>query len=110
MSMSPQSPEERVIAKLHPDQLKTSGMFTAILGALLGQDWTTPRLVELTITFDECLLGREEGDVGFNLFLGAAEDLLNNLLGISDVAGLTPEERRWLLDKARALRERPAGR
>src|SRR6266545_934588 len=105
MSMSPQSPEERVIAKLHPDQLQTSGMFTAVLGALLGQDWTTPRLVELTITSDECLLGRAEGDVGFNVFLGSPEDLLNNLLGISDAAGLTPEERRWLLDKARSLRQ-----
>jgi hypothetical protein len=97
-------PEERVIDKLHPDRLQTSDKFTAILGALLGQDWTTPRLVELSISSDECLLGRAEGDVGFNVFLGSAKDLLENLLGVADAAGLTPEERRWLLDKARALR------
>jgi len=33
--MSPQSPEQQVIAKLHPEHLQTSGKFTAILGALL---------------------------------------------------------------------------
>src|SRR5262245_55440974 len=107
--MAPKSLEQRVIHKLHPDRLYTSGQLTAILGALLGQDWTRPRLVELTITTEELLLGRLEGDTEFKAFLGAAEELLDNLLGVSDAAGLTPEERRWLLDKARALRRRPVG-
>ena|SRR5438132_882753 len=102
--MPRQSVQERVVAKLHPDVMKTGPKFTAILGALLGQDWTTPRLVELAVTSDDCLLGRVENDSGCNQFLGSVEDLLNNLLGISEAAGLTPAERRWLLDKVRGLK------
>jgi hypothetical protein len=103
-AMPSQGVKARVVAKLHPDKVRTSPKFGAILGALLGQSWTTPRIVELTITGDDFLLGRLEGDVGFNEILGSAQDLLNNLLGVAEVAGLTPDERRWLLDQARALK------
>ncbi len=102
--MASQDIEARVVAKLHPDRMKTSAFFTAVLGALLGQDWTEPRLVELKVTSDDHLLGRTAEEAEFGKFLGSAEDLLGNLLGIADAAGLTPEERRWLLDKARALK------
>src|SRR5262249_19615162 len=36
-------------------QVQTSGMFTAILGCLLGEDWSTPRIEELLLTPDRCL-------------------------------------------------------
>lgn len=49
---------------------ETSGMFTAILGCLLGEDWSTPRVEELRITPDRCLLARVEGEVSFKAFLG----------------------------------------
>jgi hypothetical protein len=48
-------------------------MLTAALGALLGQVWTKPRLGELRIAPEECLLGRAEGEATFSLFIGAAE-------------------------------------
>jgi hypothetical protein len=32
--------------------VEVSDHFQAILGCLLGEDWTTPRLVEMTITPD----------------------------------------------------------
>ena len=32
--------------------------FQAILGCLLCEDWTTPRLVEMAVTPDGALLGR----------------------------------------------------
>ena len=37
--------------------VKVSDKFQAILGSILGVDWTTPRLVELVITPDGHLLG-----------------------------------------------------
>lgn len=99
--------KEQVIAKPDPARLQTRPKFTAILGALLGQDWTTPRLVELAVTSDDCLLGRMEHDVGCNEFLGSAEDLIGNRVGIADAVRRTPAERRWLLDKARGLQPSP---
>jgi hypothetical protein len=38
--------------------VKVSVHFQAILGCLLGEDWTTPRLLEMIITIDGQLLGR----------------------------------------------------
>jgi hypothetical protein len=39
--------------------------FQAILGCLLGEDWNTPRLVEMVITPDGHLLGRCDGEPAF---------------------------------------------
>lgn len=38
--------------------VEVSGMFSAILGCLLGEDWSTPKIEELRITPDRCLLAR----------------------------------------------------
>jgi hypothetical protein len=59
-------------------QVQLSDHFQAILGCLLDEDWTTPRLVETVITPDGHLLGRCEGEASFKAFLGASEDLLRN--------------------------------
>lgn len=64
-------------------------MFTAILGALLGEDWTTPRIEELRITPDHCLLARPVGDATFKVFLGAEADLIRNIHGLSGAVTLT---------------------
>ena len=69
-------------------QVEVSDHFTAILGCLLGEGWTTPRLVEMVIGPDGVLLGRCEGQPGFSAFLGAGEDLLRNVRGVGQVAGL----------------------
>lgn len=42
-------------------KVKTSGMFTALLGCLLNEDWTEPRILQLAITVDRCVLARAEG-------------------------------------------------
>jgi len=39
-------------------QFQVSDHFRAILGCLVGESWTTPRLVEMVITPDGHLLGR----------------------------------------------------
>ena len=79
--------------------VETSGMFSAILGCLLGQDWSTPRIEELRITPDRCLLARVEGEVSFKAFMGAEADLIRNFHGIAEVAGLDGDEVGFLLGK-----------
>ena len=59
--------------------VQVSEHFQAILGCLLGEDWTTPRLVEMVITPDGHMLGRPEGEPSFKAFLGASEDLIKNI-------------------------------
>jgi hypothetical protein len=61
--------------------VEVSDHFRAILGCLLGEDWATPRLVELVATPDGHLLGRCDGDASFRAYLGAAADLLRNATG-----------------------------
>ena len=41
--------------------VQVSDHFQAILGCLLDEDWSTPRLVEMVITPDGHLLGRCDG-------------------------------------------------
>src|SRR5947209_20026333 len=79
--------------------VETSGMFTAILGCLLGEDWSTPKIEELRITPDRCLLARVEGEATFKAFLGAEADLIRNVHGIAEVAGLDGDEVGYLLGK-----------
>src|ERR1700730_6459932 len=46
--------------------VQVSEHFQAILGCLLREDWTTPRVVEMVITPDGHLLGRCDGEAAFN--------------------------------------------
>ena len=70
-----------------------------MLGCILGEDWTTPRLLEMQITPDGHLLGRSEGQVTFYTFLGASEDLLRNVHWVAKVAELDGDEVGFLLAK-----------
>ena len=79
--------------------VETSDMFSAILGGLLGEDWSTPRIEELRITPDRCLLARVEGETTFKAFLGAEADLIRNVHGIAEVAGLDGDEVGYLLGR-----------
>ena len=54
--------------KLRP--IEISGMFTAILGCLLKEDWATPGIKDVII-HDKCLLARTQGQVTHKMFLGA---------------------------------------
>jgi hypothetical protein len=62
--------------------VETGDMFTAILGCLLGEDWSTPRIEEMRVTPDRCLLARVEGEATFKAFLGAEADLIRNVHGV----------------------------
>lgn len=79
--------------------VQVSEHFQAILGCLLGEDWTRPRLLEMMISQDGHMVGRCEGQPGFSTFLGAAEDLLKNVHGVAKVAELDGDEIGYLVGK-----------
>ena len=79
--------------------IQVSDQFQAILGCLLDEDWTTPRLIEMVITPDGHLLGRCDGETSFKAFLGASEDLLKNIHGIAPIAQFDGDEVGYLLGK-----------
>lgn len=84
--------------------VEVSDHFRAILGGLLGEDWTTPRLVEMAVTPDGHLLGRCDGDETFRAFLGASADLIRNIHGVATVAELDGDEIGYLVGKVAEIR------
>jgi hypothetical protein len=84
--------------------VKVSDHFQAILGCLLGEDWTTPRLIEMVITPDGHMLGRCEGDAAFKVFLGASDDLIKNIHGVAPVAELDGDEVGFLVAKVAEIK------
>ncbi len=84
--------------------VKVSDHFQAILGCLLGEDWTTPRLIEMVITPDGHILGRCDGDAAFKAFLGASEDLIKNIHGVAPVAELDGDEIGFLVAKVAEIK------
>ena len=84
--------------------VEVSSYFQAILGCLLGEDWTMPRLVEMVFTPDGHLLNRCEGKASFRAFLGASEDLLRNIHGVTPVAGLDGDEIGYLVGKVAEIK------
>ncbi|HYM89667.1 MAG TPA: hypothetical protein VES92_11200 [Nitrospiraceae bacterium] len=84
--------------------VQVSDHFQAILGCLLGEDWTTPRIEELRITPDRCLLARVEGEASFKAFLGAEADLIRNIQGVAAVAELDGDEVGYLVGKVAEIK------
>lgn len=84
--------------------VQVSSHFQAVLGCLLDEDWTTPRLIEMVITPDGHLLGRCVGDPSFRAFLGASEDLLRNIHGVASVAQLDGDEIGYLIGRVAELK------
>jgi hypothetical protein len=84
--------------------VQVSDHFQAILDCLLGENCTTPRLVEMVITPDGHLLGRCEGEVAFKAFLGASEDLIKNIHGVAPVAELDGDEIGFLVGKVAEIK------
>jgi hypothetical protein len=85
-------------------EVQVSEHFEAILGCLLGGDWTAPRLVEMIIAPDGHLLGRCDGEASFKAFLGASEDLLRNIHGVAAVAELDGVELGYLVAKVAEIK------
>lgn len=86
--------------------VQVSEHFQAILGCLLGENWTTPRLAEVVVTPDGHLLGRCDGEAAFTAFLGASDDLLRNIHGVASVAELDGDEIGFLVAKVAEIKRR----
>lgn len=79
--------------KLHPGRFPgMSPKMAAIVGYILGETFTRPALVELSVTSDGFVLGRTEGDCGLNEWIGSASDLERNWSELLAVADLTEAE------------------
>ena len=83
---------------------QVSNNFQAILGCLLGEEWTTPKLIEMVITPDGHLLGRCDGDSSFKAFLGASDDLIRNIHGLAPLAELDGDEVGYLVAKVAEIK------
>jgi hypothetical protein len=86
--------------------VQVSDHFQAILGCLLGENWTTPRLVEMVVTSDGHLLGRCDGEAEFKAFLGEVDDLIRNIHGVASVAELDGDEVGFLVAKVAEIKRR----
>ena len=86
--------------------VNVSEHFQAILGCLLGEDWTTPRLVEMVITSDGHMLGRCDGEEDFKVYLGEAGDVIKNIHGVAPIAELDGDEIGFLVAKVAELKRR----
>ena len=87
-------------------QVQVSDQFRAILGCLLEQDWTTPRLVQMVLSPDGHLLGRAEGQATEQVYLGSGDDLTGNIQGLAPVAELDGDEVGYLVGAVAALKRR----
>ncbi len=81
-----------------------SDHFRAILGCLLEQDWTTPRLVQMVVSSDGHLLGRTDGQATEQSYLGTQDDLTKNIHGLAAVAELDGDEVGYLVGAVAAIR------
>ena len=81
-------------AKLHPRRFSAmSPMMSAIVGFLVDESYTTPRIEHLFVTTDGHVLAQPEGHVGADAYIGLADDLVHNLKKLFQAADLTKAER-----------------
>ena len=74
-------------AKLRPDRFsEMSGKMAAIVGYVLGESWTKPEIVALSVTSDGFVTTESE-------FMGEAADLDRNILNLLVAAELSAAER-----------------
>ena len=84
---------EELKTKLNPIVFpNVSGKMWAIVGYILGAEYTNPAFSDMCITSDGYVMAQNEGDCGLNEFLGDEEDLINNWANLLEAAELTEEE------------------
>jgi hypothetical protein len=80
------------------------GQLRAVLGCLLGQHWTTPRVVELAVMPDGLLRGRCEGDPCVVAFVWSAADLVRSFRRTAQTSGLDPDEVGYVIGQITRIR------
>jgi hypothetical protein len=61
----------------------------------------------MVITADGHVLGRCEGQPSFSAFLGASDDLIRNIHGVAEVAGLDGDEIGYLVARIAEIKRQP---
>ena len=79
----------RIVARRY----RMSPKMAAIVGHIIGENWTTPRITQMAITSDGHVMAGVDGDPGLNDYLGVVGDLDRNWLDLLDKAELTPAHR-----------------
>jgi hypothetical protein len=88
------SPLDTLVEKLHPRRFTAmSPKMGSIVAYILGQEWVSPQVNGLMVTSDGFVLGQVKGDIGYNHFIGAEDDLQTNWRNLLDCAGLGDDER-----------------
>ena len=91
---------DEVAQKLHPARFPNmSPRMAAIVGYLMGKEYTTPTISGLCVTSDGYCLAQHAGDIGFNDFIGEYSEVernWRNLVGITEV-GLSEQEEIYCL-------------
>lgn len=87
-------------------QVELSDHFRAILGCLLKQDWTTPRLVQMVLSPDGHLLVRANGQAKEQVYLGSGDDPTRNIHGLAPVAELDGDEVGYLVGAVAAIKRK----
>ena len=93
---------EDCACKLHA--VEVNGMLAALLGCLLGEDWTVPRIAELLITSDRDLMARFEGPFGVEHFLGTERELIHNIHRVARSAKLDGDEMGYVLGRVAEIK------
>lgn len=85
--------------KLYPGRFPNmSSKMAAIVGYLLGQEYTSPALDSICVTSDGYCLAQQAGDIGFNHFLGDYADLAMNWQNLMECVGLSTDEETYCLN------------
>lgn len=93
--------KERLARALHPDSIKVSPSFTAMLSFFLDQDWVNPAITEVVITSDGIVLMSTASDP-YHETVGEASVLFDDLVGVADAAELDDEEEAALISLAKS--------
>lgn len=86
-------------AKLHPSNIHMSTFVQSLIAYLVGEVWTEPHIAELVCLRNGDLLARENGCTGFLRILCTRRALVCAVLTLSQMLGLTPRERTYVLQR-----------
>lgn len=87
---------QRLKQKLNPARFDgMSVKMAAIVGYIIGAQFTCPSINDMVITSDGFVMARRSDDIGMNEFIGSESDLKSNWTRLLATAGLTQPEKKY---------------
>jgi hypothetical protein len=84
--------------KLYPGRFTgMSPKMAAIVGYIIDEHYTCPGIASIIVTSDGAVLAMQDGDIGYNEFVGHVSDLERNWKNLLNAAGLTSEEKKYAM-------------